>query len=98
MTGRALSQAAKARQHNKTTEKWMERAVNLYRDENGDSTGKKLGLKKFVVSLQSNVGQKITSEFIWIKRPYDGEWLVSRLKPNLTVSEPQRRQRRQRDD
>ena len=45
MTGRFLSQTAKARQHNDTTEKWMERAVNLYKDENGDGTGKKLGLK-----------------------------------------------------
>ena len=87
MTGRSLSQTAKARQHNDTTEKWMERAVNLYKDENGDGTGKKLRLKRSAVSLQSSVGQKIMSKFTWIKRSYDGEWLVSRVKPNLTVSE-----------
>jgi hypothetical protein len=40
MTGRSLSQTAKARQHNDATEKWMERAVDLYKDENhGDVDG-----------------------------------------------------------
>jgi hypothetical protein len=47
MVGKALAQTAQARDHNNIVEKWMNEAVNMYKDEMAKvGTEKKLGLKK----------------------------------------------------
>jgi hypothetical protein len=53
MPGQAKSKTTHARDHNDMVEKWMTRAVEMYRDEQAKDDGeKKIGLKKVCQIMQ----------------------------------------------